>query len=81
MDERTKAIVTIIVTAGVNVANVCGFALDAEAWVNVALSVLSAVAIGVSWWKNQNVTQEAIQAQAMLDHLKAERKAIEAKED
>lgn len=78
--ERAKAVITIVVTALVNVANVYGFAIDAEAWINVALSILSAVCIAWTWWKNQNITPEAIQAQAVLDHLKAERKAVHAKE-
>ena len=68
--EQAKAIITIIVTAVVNVANVCGFAMDADAWVNVALSILSAVTILYSWWKNQNFTPEAQQAQRFLDELK-----------
>ncbi len=68
--EQTKAIVTIVVTAVVNVANVCGYAVDADAWINVVLSVLSAAAIAYSWWKNQNLTPEAAEAQAVLDRLK-----------
>jgi len=71
--EQAKAIITIIVTAVVNIANVCGFALDADAWVNVALSILSAATILYSWWKNQNLTPEAAEAQKVLDHLKEER--------
>lgn len=78
--ERAKAIITIIVTAIVNIANVYGYAIDAEAWINVALSILSAACIAWAWWKNQNITAEAIQAQAVLDHLKAERKAVHAKD-
>lgn len=69
--ERVKAIVTIVVTAIVNIANVCGYALDADQWVNVALSILSAITIIYAWWKNQNVTEEAQEAQAYLDSLKA----------
>lgn len=72
--ERIKAIVTIVVTAIVNVANVMGYAADADQWVNVALSILSAITILYAWWKNQNVTDEAIQAQAYLDDLKAQKK-------
>jgi len=68
--EQAKAIITIIVTAVVNVANVCGFAMDADAWVNVALSILSAATILYSWWKNQNFTPEAQRAQEYLDMLK-----------
>ena len=73
--ERVKAIVTIVVTAIVNIANVMGYAADADQWVNVALSILSAITILYAWWKNQNVTDEAIQAQAYLDDLKAKRNA------
>jgi hypothetical protein len=73
--ERTKAIVTIVVTAAVNVANVCGYALDADQWVNVALSVLSAIAILYSWWKNQNVTESAQKAQIYLDELRSKEDA------
>ena len=76
--EKIKAIATIIVTAAVNVANVCGYAFDAEAWVNVVLSIISAVAIGYAWWKNNNVTPEAQEAQKLLDELKAVRKLHDA---
>ena len=81
MDEKAKAILTIVVTAAVNIANVYGYAVDAEAWVNVALSVASAVTVAYAWWKNQNVTPEAQQAQLVLNNLKNERRALELKED
>ena len=80
MDEKTKAILTIVVTAAVNVANVLGYAQDADAWVNVVLSIASAVCIVYSWWFNQNVTPEAQQAQLVLNNLKNERRAAELKE-
>ena len=70
MNERTKAILTIIVTAVVNVANVCGFAFDVDAWVSVVLSIASAITVLWSWWKNQNVTVEAQKAQIYLNELK-----------
>ena len=81
MDEKAKAILTIVVTAAVNIANVYGYAVDAEAWVNVALSVASAVTVLWSWWFNQCVTPEAQQAQLVLRQLKNEKKALELKED
>lgn len=80
MDEKAKAILTIVVTAAVNVANVLGYAQDADAWVNVVLSIASAVCIVYSWWFNQNVTVEAQQAQLVLNNLKNERRAAELKE-
>ena len=75
--ERIKAIATIVVTAIVNIANVCGYAMDADTWVNAVLSVLSAISIIYSWWKNQNVTESAIEAQKVLRALKAEKKEAE----
>ena len=74
MSERVKAIITIVVTAAVNVANVCGWALDADTWVTAALSVASVICIIYSWWKNNNITEAAVEAQKVLDTLKAEKK-------
>lgn len=68
--ERLKAIVTIVVTAIVNIANVYGYSVDAGPIINVVLSVLSALTIVYSWWKNQNVTDAAQRAQKYLKELK-----------
>ena len=73
--ERVKAILTIIVTAAVNVANILGYALDMDAILNAVLTIFSFVCILYSWWFNQNVTDEAQQAQLVLDELKAAKKA------
>lgn len=70
MDERVKAIVTIVVTAAVNIANIYGYAVDAEAWINVILTIISFASIAWSWWFNQNVTEAAQMAQKYLKHLK-----------
>jgi len=77
--ERIKAIATIVVTAVVNIANVMGYAMDADVWLNAVLSVLSAISIIYAWWKNQNITDEAQQAQLVLNQLKNERKALQQK--
>lgn len=77
--ERAKAIITIIVTAIVNIANVYGYAVDAEAWINVALSILSAICIVWSWWKNQNITYAAQQGQLVVDQIKNEQRALRAR--
>ena len=69
--ERAKAIVTLVVTCAVNVCNVLGYAVDAEQWVNAALSILSVICIAWTWWKNQNITPEALEGQKLLDSLKA----------
>ncbi len=69
--EKARAIATLVIVCAVNVCNVLGYAVDAEPWVNAATSVLSVIAIVYAWWKNQNVTPEAAQAQVLLDALKA----------
>lgn len=80
MGERTKAIITIVITAALNIANLYGFAVDAGAVVNAVLTVLSFICIAWSWWKNQNVTTEAQTAQIYLNKLKLEKKAVKLKE-
>ena len=80
MGERTKAIITIVITAVLNIANLYGFAVDAGAVVNAVLTVLSFICIAWSWWKNQNVTYEAQTAQIYLNKLKLEKKAVKVRE-
>ena len=80
MSERTKAIITIVITAVLNIANLYGFAVDAGAVVNAVLTVLSFICIAWSWWKNQNVTHEAQTAQIYLNKLKLEKKAVKFRE-
>ena len=77
--ERIKAIATIVVTAAVNVANVVGYAVDAEPWLNATLSVISVISIVYSWWKNQPVTEAALQGQLVIDQLKNEQRAMRMK--
>ena len=81
--ERTKAIVTIVLTAAFNIANLYGYSVDAEAWINIVLTIVSFAFIVYAWWKNQNVTEPAARAQMFLDFLKAgDRMEIdEAEED
>ena len=69
--ESMKAIVTLVITVAVNVANAAGFALDADLWFNVVFSVASLIAVAYSWWFNQNVTEAAQKAQEYLNELKA----------
>ena len=79
--ERIKAIITIVVTAAVNVANVLGYAWDLDPILNAVLSVFAFICIVYSWWKNQNVTEEAQAAQLVLNKLKNERKATQLKKE
>ena len=78
--ETLKAILTIIVTAAVNIANILGYALDVDTVLNAVLTVFSFACIVYSWWFNQNVTLEAQQAQLVLNQLKNEKRALRMKE-
>lgn len=77
MNEKIKAIIRLIVMAvlmvnmGLTVAGKNPIPLDETAlteWLTVAAAGISAV---YSWWKNNNVTKQAQQAQAVLNELKA----------
>lgn len=69
--ERVKAIVTIVVTAIVNVLNVIGYAVDLDTWLCAALSVASVGCIVWSWWRNNNVTVAAMVGDAVTTEIKA----------
>lgn len=69
--ERIKAIATIVITAAVNIANVYGYAIDAEPLITGALSILSFATILWSWWKNQNVTDAAVEGQKLINSIKS----------
>lgn len=76
MNEKVKAIIRLIVMAvlmvnmGLTVAGENPIPLDETAlteWLTVAVAGISAV---YCWWKNNNVTKQAQQAQAVLNELK-----------
>lgn len=79
MDERTKAIVSAAVIIAVNVAAFFGVTLDQNTVLDAALAVAALIATIWGIWRNHNFTDEAIQAQGVLDHLKAERLAAQAR--
>lgn len=78
-NEKTKAIIRLIVMAvlmvnmGLTVAGKNPIPLDENAlteWLTVAAAGISAV---YSWWKNNNVTKQAQQAQTVLNELKTDK--------
>lgn len=83
MNERVKAIITIVITAAVNIANIYGWAINADTIVSAVLTIASLVSIVWAWWKNNNVTPEAAMAQKYLDELKAVKRgeAMEGEDD
>lgn len=70
--ERVTAIARLLVTLAAMVAGGVGIALDADALYTVSACALALVASAYSWWKNNNLTEAAAQAQAYLDTIKKE---------
>ena len=81
MNERTKAIISAVIVIVVNVAAVWGLSLDQGTMTNALCGLADLAAMLWAIWKNHNFTKEAAQAQAVLDHLKAESRALKAKEE
>lgn len=68
--QSVVAFVRLIVTLAVSVAATFGWTLDAELWLNVVLSIGSVALFVYSWWKNNNITKAAQEAQEVLNEIK-----------
>lgn len=69
--ERIMALVRLVVPLCVYAATFAGIALDAD-FVYCVLLVLCGIAATIwTWWKNNNVTTAAQEAQRYLDAIKA----------
>ena len=68
--ERVMAVVRLACVLATTVAAGFGLALDADALYTGAACVLAVASYVWSWWKNNNVTKAAQDAQAYLDSIK-----------
>lgn len=68
--EQIKATISILVIFVVNIANLLGYALDANLLTNIFLTIAAFIAIGYGVWKNHNFTKAAGIAQNLLNDLK-----------
>lgn len=81
--ERLTAFTRLAVFLISGVTGCLGFALDADAVFTAVALVVALVSGVVSWWKNNNITVAAQQAQNYLDairKLKSEKEAIDEEE-
>lgn len=69
--ERVMAIARLACTLAATVAAGFGLAVDADALYTGAACVLAVVCYAWSWWKNNNISQAAQDAQAYLDSVKS----------
>lgn len=78
--ETATAFARLVVVLAVSVAAAFGWALDADLAFNIVASALGVIGMmwGL-WWKNNNVTEPAQEAQLLLDELKANAKVEGAK--
>lgn len=68
--ERVLAIARLACTLAASVAAGFGIALDADALFVGVACLIACGCYAWSWWKNNNVTQAAQEAQKVLDELK-----------
>lgn len=69
--QTALAIVRLFVPLVVAVAAVFGWTFDAELLLNIMLSAGALLAFIWSWWKNNNITDAAQEAQKLLNEIKA----------
>lgn len=68
--QTAVAIGRLIVTILASIAATLGWSFDADLWLNICLSILSVVLLAYSWWKNNNLTLAAQEAQNVLSAIK-----------
>lgn len=68
--QTAVAIGRLVVTILASIAATLGWSFDADLWLNIFLSILSVVLLVYSWWKNNNITLAAQEAQNVLSNIK-----------
>lgn len=75
MNERVKAIISTLAVLVVQILALLGIKVEENSFVN-AVAVIVSVAVSIyACWKNHNFTDEAAQAQKLLDDLKGKNDA------
>lgn len=69
--ERAGAIARLVCTLVAGIATMLGFYLDADELFTGICCIVALVCLIVTWWKNNNLTDAAIEAQEVLDSLKS----------
>lgn len=68
--QTVVAFARLAVTLVLSVAAVFGWALDGGLVYNVIVSALGLAMLVWAWWRNNNVTEAAQEAQLLLDEIK-----------
>lgn len=78
--QTIVAFARLAVTLILSVAAVFGWALNWELVYNVIVSALGLAMLVWAWWRNNNVTEAAQEAQLLLDEIKDQALADKAEE-
>lgn len=74
--QTATAFARLLVVLAVSVAAAFGWVLDADIVFNIVLSALGVIGmVWGLWWKNNNITEPAQEAQLLLDELKTAKHA------
>lgn len=71
--ERISAIARLVVLLASAVAGGFGLTLDPDSLGTIAACAVALVAGVYSWWRNNNVTEAATEAQHYLDSIKGKK--------
>lgn len=69
--ERAGAILRLVCTLVAAICTMCGLYMDADELFCGVCAIVALVCLLWCWWKNNNLTDAAIQAQQVLDAMKA----------
>lgn len=69
--ERAGAIARLVCTLVAGIATMLGFYLDADELFTGVCCIVALACLVATWWKNNNITDAAIEAQEVLDSLKS----------
>lgn len=71
--DRVIAVVRLLAMLAAAVAGGFGLTVDPDSLLTIAMCLIAGVAGVWSWWKNNNITSGAQEAQKYLDGLKGEK--------
>lgn len=69
--ERAGAILRLVCTLVAAICTMCGLYMDADELFCGVCAIVALVCLLWCWWKNNNLTDAAIEAQSVLDALKS----------
>ena len=68
--ETVKAVFRLLVPLAVSVLSTFGWDLDWDLWLNICISFIAVCLFLWTWWKNNNITEAAQEAQLLLNEIK-----------